>query len=156
LSSIWIIRGVFLVEFISASPEETINAGERIAGFLHPGSVVALRGGLGTGKTYLTKGIARGLGVKEEITSPTYTIICEYQGKLPFYHIDVYRLGGDDEFNALGGEDFLYGPGVSVIEWSELLLHSIPNDAITIEITLLEENRRLIRIPALSKEEFNP
>jgi tRNA threonylcarbamoyladenosine biosynthesis protein TsaE len=150
------IQEVFLVELVSASPEETINAGERIAGFLHPGSVVALRGGLGVGKTYLTKGIARGLGIQEEITSPTYTIICEYQGKLPLYHIDLYRLGGDDEFNALGGEDFLYGSGVSVIEWSELLVHSIPPDAITVEITLLEGNRRLIRIPALTMEEFNP
>jgi tRNA threonylcarbamoyladenosine biosynthesis protein TsaE len=156
LSSIWIIQEVFLVELISASPEETIRAGERVAGFLHPGSVVALRGGLGTGKTYLTKGIARGLGVKEEITSPTYTIIGEYQGKLPLYHIDVYRLGGDEDFTALGGEDFLYGPGVSVIEWSELVPRSIPHDAITIEITLLEGNRRLIRIPALAMEDFNP
>jgi tRNA threonylcarbamoyladenosine biosynthesis protein TsaE len=147
---------VFLVELVSASPEETINTGERIAGFLHPGSVVALRGGLGTGKTYLTKGIARGLGVKEEITSPTYTIICEYQGKLPLYHIDAYRLGGDDDFNALGGEDFLYGPGVSVIEWSELLRQSIPPEAIIVEISLLEGNHRLIRIPSLAMEEFYP
>jgi tRNA threonylcarbamoyladenosine biosynthesis protein TsaE len=146
----------FLFELISASPEETLRAGERLAEFLHPGSVVALRGGLGVGKTYFTKGIARGLGVKETVTSPTYTIICEYQGKLPLYHIDVYRLGGDDDFTGLGGEDFLYGPGVSVIEWSELLPRSIPRDAITVEISLLEGDRRLIRIPALAPEEFYP
>jgi tRNA threonylcarbamoyladenosine biosynthesis protein TsaE len=146
---------VFLVEFISTSPKATISAGERLAGFLHPGSVVALRGGLGVGKTYLTKGIARGLGVKEEITSPTYTIIGEYQGKWPFYHIDAYRLAGDDDFNALGGDEFLYGPGVSVIEWSELLPLSTPQEALVIEITLLEGERRLIRIPNLTTEEFD-
>ncbi|MDR3167482.1 MAG: tRNA (adenosine(37)-N6)-threonylcarbamoyltransferase complex ATPase subunit type 1 TsaE, partial [Treponema sp.] len=142
----WTTGGAFLVEFVSASPEETIRAGERIAELLHPGSVVALRGGLGVGKTYLTKGIARGLGIKEEITIPTYTIISEYQGKLPLYHIDAYRLRGDDDFNALGGDDFLYASGVSVIEWSELLPHSVPKDAITVEITLLEGDRRLIRV----------
>lgn len=147
---------VFLVEFISTSPEETIIAGERIAGLLHPGSVVALRGGLGAGKTYLTKGIARGLGIQEEITSPTYTIISEYHGKWPFYHIDVYRLRGDDDFNALGGEEFLYSPGISVIEWSELIPNSTPKEAIIIEITLLEGERRLIRIPAFTMEEFSP
>jgi tRNA threonylcarbamoyladenosine biosynthesis protein TsaE len=149
------MKGAFLVELISASPEETIRAGERLAEFLSSGSVVALRGGLGVGKTYLTKGIARGLGVKEEVTSPTYTIISEYQGTLPFYHIDAYRLGGDEDFTDLGGEDFLYGPGVSVIEWSELLPRSVPKDAITVDIHILEGDRRLIRIPALTPEEFN-
>ncbi|MDR2486213.1 MAG: tRNA (adenosine(37)-N6)-threonylcarbamoyltransferase complex ATPase subunit type 1 TsaE [Treponema sp.] len=138
--------GISRFNTVSSSPEETIAAGERIAQMLQGGSVVALRGGLGAGKTYLTKGIARGLGVQEEITSPTYMIISEYQGRLPFYHIDAYRLQGDDDFSNLGGEELLYGTGVSVIEWSERLPHSIPKDAIIVEITILEQGRRRIQI----------
>jgi tRNA threonylcarbamoyladenosine biosynthesis protein TsaE len=136
----------FLFNSISSSPEETIALGERIAKMLQEGSVVALRGGLGVGKTYLTKGIARGLGVMEEITSPTYTVISEYQGRFPFYHIDAYRLRGDDDFSSLGGEDLLYGSGVSVIEWSERLPHSIPEDALIIELEIIEQGRRRIQI----------
>ncbi|MDR3168048.1 MAG: tRNA (adenosine(37)-N6)-threonylcarbamoyltransferase complex ATPase subunit type 1 TsaE [Treponema sp.] len=142
------VMGRSLVNIISASPEETIVAGERIARLLHGGSVVALRGGLGSGKTYLTKGIARGLGITEEITSPTFTIISEYQGELPFYHIAAYRLGGDDDFIALGGEDLLYGQGIAVIEWSERLPGTVPDNALIVEIEITGENRRVIRITA--------
>jgi tRNA threonylcarbamoyladenosine biosynthesis protein TsaE len=142
-----------LARIVSSSPEETIAAGERIASFLREGSVVALRGGLGVGKTCLTKGIARGLGIKEEITSPTYTIVSEYQGVLPFYHIDLYRLMGDDDFAALGGEELLYGGGVSVIEWSERIPHSIPPWAVTIEIGLAPNGQRRILISGLALED---
>jgi tRNA threonylcarbamoyladenosine biosynthesis protein TsaE len=123
---------------ISGSPEETIAAGERIAELLlngNPeGTVIALRGTLGAGKTWLTKGIARGLGVREEVTSPTYTIISEYRGKVPLYHIDAYRLQGDDDFAALGGDEILQGNGVSVVEWSERIPASIPENAVVIEL----------------------
>ncbi|MDR2537040.1 MAG: tRNA (adenosine(37)-N6)-threonylcarbamoyltransferase complex ATPase subunit type 1 TsaE [Treponema sp.] len=136
--------GSCLFSVVSSSPEETIAAGERIAALLHKGSVVALRGGLGVGKTWLTKGIARGLGVTEEVTSPTYTIISEYEARLPFYHIDAYRLRGDDDFAALGADDALYGNGVTVIEWSERIAQSIPDNALAIEISILEDARRLI------------
>jgi tRNA threonylcarbamoyladenosine biosynthesis protein TsaE len=135
-----------LFSVVSSSPEETITIGERIAALLHKGSVVALRGGLGAGKTCLTKGIARGLGVTEEVTSPTYTIISEYEGRLPFYHIDAYRLRGDDDFAALGADDALYGNGVTVIEWSERVANSIPDTALAIEISILEDARRLIAV----------
>jgi tRNA threonylcarbamoyladenosine biosynthesis protein TsaE len=128
-------------------------AGERIASFLHEGSVVALRGGLGAGKTCLTRGIARGLGIKEEITSPTYTIISEYQGTLPFYHIDAYRLKGDDDFEALGGEEFLYGKGVSVIEWSERIPRSIPPGALTVEISVDSKGQRSILVSGIEGED---
>ncbi|GHV74476.1 hypothetical protein AGMMS49940_17780 [Spirochaetia bacterium] len=125
--------------------------GEWVAQNLKRGSVVALRGGLGTGKTCLTKGIARFLGIQEEVTSPSYTIISEYcgAGKLPFYHIDAYRLAGDDDFEALGGEEYLYGEGIAVIEWSERLTRSIPEAAILIEISLLAGDRRRIDIEGL-------
>ncbi|MDR2535792.1 MAG: tRNA (adenosine(37)-N6)-threonylcarbamoyltransferase complex ATPase subunit type 1 TsaE [Treponema sp.] len=131
---------------VSSSPEETIAAGEQLARHLGPGSVVALRGGLGVGKTYFAKGIAQGLGVQEEVTSPTYTIISEYEGRLPFYHIDAYRLQGDSDFSNIGGEEVLYGTGVSVIEWSERLSAMIPEDAIVVEIELLEQGQRNIQI----------
>jgi tRNA threonylcarbamoyladenosine biosynthesis protein TsaE len=140
------------VQFSSSSAEETAALGERIAGFLHRGSVVALRGGLGAGKTCFAKGIARGLGIQEEITSPSYTIVSEYRGTVPLYHIDAYRLEGDDDFSALGGEEFLYGEGVSVVEWSERLPGSIPRDAVVVEIGIAENGRRRICVSGLSGE----
>jgi tRNA threonylcarbamoyladenosine biosynthesis protein TsaE len=136
----------FRSSIITSSPEETIVAGEWLASRLRPGSVVALRGGLGVGKTYFTKGIARGLGVQETITSPTYTMIAEYQGTLPLYHIDAYRLGGDADFSSIGGEEVIGGSGVSVIEWSERIPHAIPEHAVIVEITLLEQDRRMITL----------
>ena len=138
--------------FVSSSPEETVALGERIAPLLPPGSVIALRGTLGAGKTCFAKGIARGLGIPEEVTSPTYTIIAEYAGTLPLYHIDAYRLQGDEDFEALGGAEFLSGDGISLIEWSERIPASIPAGALVVEIALLEGERRAIRLsgpPAL-------
>jgi tRNA threonylcarbamoyladenosine biosynthesis protein TsaE len=132
--------------FFSASPEETMEFGERIARFLGPGSIVALRGGLGAGKTCLVKGIARGLGVKETVTSPTYTIISEYRGAVPLYHIDAYRLEGDEDFDNLGGRELLSGDGVSVIEWSERISRSLPQNTVYIEITLTGDQGRCFRI----------
>jgi tRNA threonylcarbamoyladenosine biosynthesis protein TsaE len=142
------IPGGFLFDMtiISGSPEETIAAGKNFAKSLKSGSVVALRGTLGAGKTCFTKGIACFWGVTEEVTSPTYTIISEYQGKLPFYHIDAYRLNGDDDFSALGGDEILYGGGISVIEWSEYIPGSIPPSAITVDLEILPEGKRKIQI----------
>jgi tRNA threonylcarbamoyladenosine biosynthesis protein TsaE len=121
--------------------------GEKIAAGLGKGSVVALKGGLGAGKTCLVKGIARGLGIREEVTSPTYTIVSEYAaGKLPFYHIDAYRLGGDDDFQALGGDEYVYGEGIAVIEWSDRIPESIPRSALRISIDILADGRRSIEV----------
>ncbi|MDR0554355.1 MAG: tRNA (adenosine(37)-N6)-threonylcarbamoyltransferase complex ATPase subunit type 1 TsaE [Treponema sp.] len=152
-------QGNFLSElhFSSSSPEETMAVGEKVGRSLARGDIVALRGTLGAGKTCFAKGIARGLGVCEEVTSPTYTIIAEYQGeKLPFYHIDAYRLNGDDDFTALGGEEFLYGDGVSVIEWSERIPGSLPQDALIVELQFREGGRNIritgSRLPALERE----
>lgn len=142
----------FPAEVFSASPEETMSLGERIARFLGPGSVVALRGGLGAGKTCLVKGIARGLGVEETVTSPTYTIISEYRGSVPFYHIDAYRLAGDEDFDNLGGRELLDGGGVSVIEWSERIPQSLPQNTIFIEITLTGDLGRRFRIFSLGEQ----
>jgi tRNA threonylcarbamoyladenosine biosynthesis protein TsaE len=122
-------------------------AGERLALRLPKGAVVALCGGLGAGKTCFTKGIARGLGITEEITSPTYTIISEYEG--PFYHIDAYRLAGDDDFAALGGEEYLGGDGITVVEWSDRIPGSLPDDAVAVDICIESDGRRCIEIQNL-------
>ena len=119
---------------------------------LGKGSVVALRGPLGAGKTCFVKGIARGLVIDEEVTSPTYTIITEYEGILPnqehvpVYHIDAYRLAGDDDFSNLGGEDVIFGEGISIIEWSEKIPGFIPEQAITVDIELQKDGKRLIKM----------
>jgi tRNA threonylcarbamoyladenosine biosynthesis protein TsaE len=113
--------------------------------------VVALRGGLGAGKTCLAKGVARGLGVEEEVNSPTYTIISEYgtREKTAFYHIDAYRLEGDEDFEALGGRDFFYGEGIALVEWSERIPRSLPGDPVLIEIEILDGERRRFRISGI-------
>jgi tRNA threonylcarbamoyladenosine biosynthesis protein TsaE len=145
----WTPTGGFLTEFVSAAPEETLRLGERIARRLRPGSVVALRGGLGSGKTCLTKGIARGMGIAETLTSPSYTIISEYRGDVPLYHIDAYRLAGDDDFEQTGGMELIGGNGIAVIEWSERIPRSLPDDAITVSIEITGAEERRIRIAGL-------
>jgi tRNA threonylcarbamoyladenosine biosynthesis protein TsaE len=134
---------------ISSSAEETLAFGEKIGKRLKKGSIIALEGGLGAGKTQLTKGIARGLGIKEEITSPTYTIISEYDGTLPLYHIDAYRLKGTDDFINIGGEDLLYGKGVCVIEWSNIIDDMLPEEKIFIKIDILDNGKRCISVQGM-------
>jgi len=140
---------------VSGSPKETFALGKRIAALLTPGSVVALNGVLGSGKTCLAKGIACGLGISENVTSPTYTIISEYQGgkKTPatLYHIDAYRLNSDRDFEDIGGPEIIASTGISVIEWSERIFKSLPDDAITISLEITETSSRLIRINGLER-----
>jgi len=141
----------------SFSPEETQMAGKCLSNYLKEGDIVALRGTLGAGKTCFIKGIAKGLGITEEITSPTYTIISEYEGilpgttpgeqkSLPFYHIDAYRLQGNDDFSAIGGEEIIYGKGISVIEWSDRIPDFIPPHAFKVDIELQLGEKRIIHI----------
>lgn len=98
-----------------------MNFGRRLAGELGPGAIVSLEGGLGAGKTTLAKGIAAGLGVHDTVTSPTFTIISEYLGRIPLYHMDLYRIEDEEELYNLGIDDFLYGDGVCLIEWIDRL-----------------------------------
>ena len=115
--------------------ESTREFGHQLAGYLKPGSVVALFGDLGTGKTTLTKYIGEGLGVDGIITSPTFTIIQEYRdSKIPLYHFDVYRLQSEQELLELGYEDYFYGEGVTVIEWADKIQSLLPKDAISIHM----------------------
>jgi len=145
-----------LTEFCSASPEETEALGEKFAQKLKPGTIIALKGGLGAGKTCFTRGIARALGITDNITSPTYTIVSEYSGRLdgktiPFYHIDAYRLGGDEDFDNTGAGELADGRGITVIEWSERIPGSIPGDAVTVEIEITGPESRLVRIEVHTK-----
>ena len=136
------------IERHCTSPEETQALGEDLARSLKKGSVLALYGGLGAGKTTLVKGIACGLGVVECITSPTYTIVCEYPTRLDgvsLYHIDAYRLNGDEDFENTGVAEYM-GRGITVIEWSERIPGSIPLDAITVEIEITGPQSREITI----------
>ena len=142
---------IFPALFTSSSPDETFALGKRTAPLLERGGIVALRGPLGAGKTCFVKGIAEGLGIKDEVTSPTYTIVSEYEGSLSgeafvFYHIDAYRLNGDEDFTAIGGEDIIFGAGISVIEWSERIPGFIPPEALRVEIELEQDGKRLIRM----------
>ncbi|MFP4113347.1 MAG: tRNA (adenosine(37)-N6)-threonylcarbamoyltransferase complex ATPase subunit type 1 TsaE [Spirochaetota bacterium] len=139
---------------MSSSPEQTAALGRRIASRLNPGSILLLDGPLGAGKTALAKGIAAGLGVGETVTSPTYTIVSEYRGRLPLYHVDLYRISDEEEYLNLGLEELLYADGVSLVEWPERAGAPIPGATATLSIRIREDGRREICGPAtlLSEE----
>ena len=105
-----------------------------------------MQGSLAAGKTTLTKGIAQALGVKDTITSPTFCIISEYEGKMPLYHMDVYRLEGAEDFINLGIDDMLYGDGVCLIEWSEKIMSELPKKTIVVRLNSQQDNSRIIEI----------
>lgn len=114
-------------KLILKNEDETRVFGLELGASLRKGDIVALIGDLGTGKTALTKYIAEGLGIRETITSPTFTIVQEYrQGRLPLYHFDVYRIGDPEEMYELGYEEYFYGDGVCVIEWADLIEELLP------------------------------
>ena len=122
-------------KLILKNEEETRAFGLELGASLRKGDIVALIGDLGTGKTALTKYIAEGLGIRETITSPTFTIVQEYrQGRLPLYHFDVYRIGDPEEMYELGYEEYFYGDGVCVIEWADLIEELLPEYTKTIRI----------------------
>ena len=136
------------MEFITHSPEETRALGGRLADVLTGGEVVAFTGDLGAGKTAFVSGMALALGVEERVTSPTFTIVNEYEGgRLPLFHFDMYRLGSADELFHIGWEDYLARNGVCAVEWSENVEEAIEVDAIRVSITRGEdENSRVIQI----------
>lgn len=114
---------------------ETEKFGVALASLLKPGDVVCLIGDLGTGKTALTKAIAKGLGITKTVTSPTFTLVQEYlEGRLPLYHFDVYRIEDSSEMFEIGFEDYLYGQGVCVIEWADQIMEALPEDKIIIKM----------------------
>ena len=134
------------MEYITKSPAETEAVGAALARVLQPGAVIAYRGDLGAGKTAFTRGLAKGLGVKENVTSPTFTIVNEYlSGSMPLFHFDMYRLGSEDELFDIGWEDYLERGGVCAVEWSENVWGAM-EDAIVITISRLDEDTRKIEI----------
>lgn len=135
-----------MLKFITHTPEETIELGKKIGSKLKKGDVIAMQGTLAAGKTTITKGIAQALGITDTITSPTFCLISEYYGKMPLYHMDVYRLEGGEDFVNLGTDDMIYGDGVSIIEWSEKIMDELPKRTIILKITPNEDGSRLIEI----------
>ena len=135
-----------MLELFSNSAEDTINIGKKIGTSLTKGTVIAFKGTLAAGKTTLTKGIAESLEIDEVITSPTFTLVSEYEGKIPLYHFDVYRLDTVEDFLNIGSEEMMYGDGVCAIEWSEKIESALPKDAIIIEIEILTPETRKITI----------
>lgn len=122
------------------SAEQTIALGMKIGKALKKGDIIALQGTLAAGKTTLTKGIAQALQVTDTITSPTFCLISEYEGQMPLYHMDVYRLEGTEDFINLGVDDMLYGRGVCIIEWSEKIMDELPSKTIIIRLEPLENS----------------
>ena len=138
--------------FRTHSPEETQEIGVKIGGQLNPGDVVALIGDLGVGKTCLTQGIARGAGVYQDqtVNSPSYILINEYEGKIPVYHIDLYRLEQLEDIIALGLEEYLEGDGICVIEWADRMGELLPENHIQVTITGEDEFTRAIEVTPIS------
>ncbi|MBQ8768558.1 MAG: tRNA (adenosine(37)-N6)-threonylcarbamoyltransferase complex ATPase subunit type 1 TsaE [Oscillospiraceae bacterium] len=133
------------MEFITNSPEQTEKLGAALGNILPAGSIIAYEGDLGAGKTAFTRGLARGLGCTDLVTSPTYTIVNEYlSGRLPLFHFDMYRLHSSDDLWDIGWEDYLERGGICAVEWSENVADAMEN-AITVRMEKLgEESRRII------------
>lgn len=123
-----------MLKIISKSAEQTYKLGECLGKVLKPGDIICLTGDLGAGKTAFTKGIGIGLDIAEFITSPTYTIINEYNGRIPLFHFDVYRLEGVEEMYELGYEEYFFGDGAVVIEWADIVKDIIPQERLWITI----------------------
>ena len=138
--------------FITNSPEETEALGARLARALEPGAVVAFTGDLGAGKTAFVRGLARGLGIPDRVTSPTFTIVNEYEGgRLPLFHFDLYRLGSADELFDIGWEDYLARGGVCAVEWSERMEELLEPGTIRVDLRRGEdEDRRVITVEGVS------
>jgi len=138
-------------KYISNSPDQTKKIGRNISKLLDKNNSVLLSGALGSGKTVLVKGICDGLKVKDFVNSPSFKIVSEYSGILPVYHIDLYRLNSQDEINRLGIDDYLYGNGVTLIEWAEKLGRgTLPEHGFKINIKIKKDDTRLIEL-----ENFN-
>ena len=142
------------MEFLTNSPEETEAVGKRLGQSLKPGAVIAYQGDLGAGKTAFTRGVALGLGAKEQVTSPTYTIVNEYlSGKYPLFHFDMYRLASSDDLFDIGWEDYLDRGGICAVEWSENVEDAMES-AIWIRIEKTGEESRRITIEGVDEDAF--
>ena len=137
---------------ITNSENETILEGEKLGETLKPGAVVALYGELGVGKTAFTRGLAQGMGIKMCVSSPTFTIVNEYPGKIPLFHFDMYRLETENELFDIGWDDYLERSGVCAVEWSEKVPSAFPTNTISVKIENLGNGKRRLEIN--NKEEY--
>jgi tRNA threonylcarbamoyladenosine biosynthesis protein TsaE len=135
--------------FITKTAEETMSLAEKLGTILQPGDVLTLAGDLGAGKTTFTKGLAKGLGITRTVNSPTFTIIKEYKGRIPLYHMDVYRLEDSDE--DLGFEEYFSGDGVCVVEWAVFIEDYLPEERMELVISHKGENEREFQIKPIGK-----
>ncbi|MDR2568961.1 MAG: tRNA (adenosine(37)-N6)-threonylcarbamoyltransferase complex ATPase subunit type 1 TsaE [Oscillospiraceae bacterium] len=131
---------------LTNNENETVREGEKLGRKVKPGAVIALYGDLGAGKTAFTRGLAAGLGIKMNVTSPTFTIVNEYPGGTPLYHFDMYRLENENELFDIGWDDYLDRGGVCAVEWSEKVPGVFPKDTITVKIKKLGDNSRSLEI----------
>lgn len=135
------------MEIISNSLQDTDNLAKSLAKKASPGAVFALTGDLGAGKTAFSKAFAKALGITAPVSSPTFTILNIYEeGRLPLYHFDCYRIEDPDEMQEIGFEEFIYGKGICLIEWADIIKDSLPLEAVWIKIEVLSENSRRIII----------
>lgn len=140
------------IEHISKSEKDTVAFGEQLAGRLKPGDIVCLFGDLGAGKTTLVKGLAKGLKIKSPaVNSPTFVLMNIYEGKLPLYHFDLYRLDQPSEISAIGYEEFLYGDGVAVVEWADKLGPLLPKEYLCVVLTHKNSTERGIKVEGIGK-----
>lgn len=140
-----------MVKFISSSASETESIGKKLAQKLKGTEVIALFGGLGAGKTAFTRGLSEGLGFEDGVSSPTFALVHEYEGKFPIFHFDMYRVTSYDDLYSTGFFDYI-GNGILVIEWSENIEALLPDDAIRITIESISENERKITISGVDLE----
>ena len=131
---------------ITRSEAETELEGEKLGKIATPGSIIALCGGLGAGKTTFAKGLAIGLGINANVTSPTFTIVNEYYGKKRMIHFELYRIETEDELYEIGWDEYSASDGVCVVEWSEKILHLLPKDTIIVKLEIVDNNQRRIII----------
>jgi tRNA threonylcarbamoyladenosine biosynthesis protein TsaE len=145
------VFGQDTLDFISHSEAQTRRLGARLASLLNPGDVVALVGELGSGKTRWVQGVCRGLKVTDVVNSPTFTLVNEYEGRWPVYHIDLYRLEDTAEMLTIGLEDYLYGAGITLIEWADRAKDLLPPEHLAIEFHHLDETKRRIVLQAYGR-----
>ena len=140
-----------MVKIYLENEEQTRDIGFKLGKLLTPKSVVCLIGDLGAGKTTMTQSLAGSLGVDDYITSPTFTIVNEYEGRIPLYHFDVYRIGSSDEMYDIGYEDYINGEGVCIIEWANLIEDILPDEYLHIELRYKDMSREMILNPVGEK-----
>jgi tRNA threonylcarbamoyladenosine biosynthesis protein TsaE len=142
-------------KIITSNSKQTKNLGNKLARRLRQGSLVALSGSLGSGKTTMIKGICQGLGVKELVKSPCFVIMTQYKGKLPIYHFDLYRLKKTEELYNIGYEEYFYGDGICLVEWAEKARNFLPEQRIDVFLKIISESKREIKINQIKPKTQN-